>query len=324
MKKNIWFSWKCLFSFSTRPAVNLIGVKCCPPTSLSINIPIMFMALTALEKIRGDHCSETCLDLLLYCHGFIKVEYLGWGCECCSPQPLGGTNYVIQALASSFGSLSMGSTGPRQLVSLNCLQWSCNDLFTASKGAWKMKAAIRTWGFYSPSLTSLFVVLERGKEMWWEKWPDSSLDLQCSCWSKRSCHYCLFGLFPSGEEKETVPLSGLWRRIERKMRSILLEKEKAWTWRSGAAPQPQTSPVILANHIILGILKLWNVIDIPASLRHYVGKDNSCEGFRCWYGIEGDDKIHVVRVPLLSGVRALYSKPLGGRRKTAWRSSTLL
>lgn len=77
MEENILFSCKCLFSYSTSPVLNVIGVKCCPPTSLSINILIAFIALTALEKIQGDHHSETCLDLFLYCHGFTKVEYLG-------------------------------------------------------------------------------------------------------------------------------------------------------------------------------------------------------------------------------------------------------
>lgn len=74
------------------------------------------------------------------------------------------------------------------------------------------------WPLTASSLTSLFVVLERSKQMWWEKWPDSSLHLQCSWWS-RSCHYYLFGLFSSREEKDTIHLSGLWRRIERRMRS---------------------------------------------------------------------------------------------------------
>lgn len=76
----------------------------------------------------------------------------------------------------------------------------------------------------------------------------------------------------------------------------------------------------------LGCLETLSVkCDRHASfMKHSVGKDHSCEGFRCWYGIDGVDEIHVVRVPLLSGVRALYSKPLGGRRKTAGRSSVLL
>lgn len=52
-----------------------------------------------------------------------------------------------------------------------------------------------------------------------------------------------------------------------------------------------------------------------ASLNHNVGKDHSCEGFRYCYAIDGVDRINVVRVPLLSGVQGLYSKPLGGRRK---------
>lgn len=73
MKENTPFSSKCLCSFSTRPAVNLVGVKRFPPTSPSANIPNTFIVMTTVE-VQGGHHSRRCLDLVRGCHGLSRQE----------------------------------------------------------------------------------------------------------------------------------------------------------------------------------------------------------------------------------------------------------
>lgn len=207
MKENIWFSCKCLFSFSTRPAVDVMGEKCCPPTSLSINMPITFIALTALEKIQGDHHRDMLGPIFL-----LSWVYQG--------RILGLRLWVLFFSASGLDLLS--GTGSGQLLwnPVYGKHWpqaiSLSNLLACSGPAMTYLRLLKLFLCFP---FCEFPFLESGEQMWWEKWPDSSLDLQCSCWSRRSCHCYLFGLCSSKEEKETIHLSGLWRRIERKMRS---------------------------------------------------------------------------------------------------------
>lgn len=142
-----------LFFFFTRPAVNAIGVKCIPPTSPSVNVPIIFTVLATVE-VQGSHHNESCLDFAMGCH----VQKVGAESEHLDGVPSSlvsglGDNRV-QALANNFGILPMeaGSTDRTPVTSLLvCMQWSCNDLFTVSKGVWKKKAGFGICVFNSSS-----------------------------------------------------------------------------------------------------------------------------------------------------------------------------
>lgn len=119
MKENISLSSKCLSSFSIRPAVNVVGVKCFPSTSPSVSSPITFIVLATAE-VQGGHYSERCLDLVMGCHGLPRQTF--WaeavhlvGMLSSSTSGL-GSYYLAWAPASSFGVLPMGSTGPMQSV----------------------------------------------------------------------------------------------------------------------------------------------------------------------------------------------------------------
>lgn len=144
MKENISFSSKCLSSFSTRPAVNLVGVKRFPPTSPSLHTPITFIVLTTVD-VQGHHHSEKCLDLVMGYQGRRFGLRLCIWLECCPPQPLGWATTWCRLWPAPLESYLWEALVPgSQSSSLMRLQWTCNGLFTAFKGAWKMKAASRT------------------------------------------------------------------------------------------------------------------------------------------------------------------------------------
>lgn len=107
-----------LFFFFTSPAVNVVEVKCFPPTSPSVNIPITFIVLATVE-VQGGHHSERCLDLIMGCHGLPRQKVWAEAVRLVGvlSSLISGLGYcLVQALAGSFGVLPMGNTGPRQSV----------------------------------------------------------------------------------------------------------------------------------------------------------------------------------------------------------------
>lgn len=157
-KENISFSFKCLFFF-TRPAVNVIGVKCIPPTSPSVKVPI-FMVLATVE-VQGSCHNESCLGfVMLTCaEGWGWVRASGW-----SVVLLGlwagwqqGAGSGQQLWGPTYGSINRTPV----TSSLVCMQWSCNDLFSASKRAWKRKAGFGICVFNSSSWATLLILGRR-------------------------------------------------------------------------------------------------------------------------------------------------------------------
>lgn len=91
--------------------------------------------------------------------------------------------------------------------------------------------------------------------------------------------------FSSREEKETVHLSGLWRRIERKMRSqiYIVRKREGLDLKVRCSTSATNFTHDFGESHNLGCLETLSVkCDRHASfMKHSVGKDHSCEGFRC-------------------------------------------